>query len=203
MAKPLVFQFGDQELAFALNKVDRSKLYGYKEVEALDDHGRPCQLATIAEDGCTVVASGGTGMGQLSADGLWCEKSQLKPIDLSGNEIPPVASSYSAPIKLFDTVSIDEYLSHNIRSVYQLETETKPDDLLRELQRGTIFAFPYSFRGGLEADAGFLLLNEEENLFLAVGSPTKVDFIGFQQTAVATDEEEGDDETDLMDFDMI
>ena len=55
MAKPLVFQFGDVELSFQLNKVDRSKLYGYKEVEVLDEKGRRCELATIADDGRTVA----------------------------------------------------------------------------------------------------------------------------------------------------
>lgn len=202
MAKPLVFQFGDRELSFTLLKVDRSKLYGYKEAEVLDDHGHRCELATIANDGRTVVAMGGTGLGQISADGLWCDKSQLKPIDLDGNEIKPVPSSFSAPVKLFEVASVDQYLQHNIRSIYQLETEDDTSELLGELKRGTIFSFPYSYRGGLEADAGFLLMNESGNIFLAVGSPTKVEFIGLQQTAVLVDEED-DEETDLMDFDMI
>ena len=39
--------------------------------------------------------------------------------------------------------------------------------------------------------------------FLAVGDPTKVEFIGLQQTAAAYDEDDEADETDLMDFDMI
>jgi hypothetical protein len=174
MAKPLVFQLGDKDLSFTLNKVDRSKLYGYKEVEVLDDHGRRCELATIANDGRTVVGVGGTGLGQVSADGLWSEKSQLKPIDLDGQEIKPVASSFSAPVKLFDTASIEQYLNHNIRSVYQLESADDTSELLLELKRGTIFSFPYSYRGGLEADAGFLLLSDDNHIFLAVGNPTKV-----------------------------
>jgi hypothetical protein len=55
----------------------------------------------------------------------------------------------------------------------------------------------------LEADAGFLLMGEGGNVFMAVGNPTNVDFLGLQQTAALADEEEGVDETDLMDFDMI
>ena len=208
MAKPLVFQLGDTDLAFAVDKVDRSKLYGYKEVEVLDETGRPCNLATLADDGRTVVGKGGTGLGYVSADGLWCEKSQLKPIDLEGNEIRPVASSFSAPIKLFETASVDDYLGHNIRLVYVLTAEDEqPEDALAaladELRRGTIFAFPYSYRGGLEADAGFLLMGDDGNIFLAVGNPTRVEFIGLQQTAPLTDEDDEAEEMDLMDFDMI
>jgi hypothetical protein len=203
VAKPLVFQWGDTDLSFTLAKIDRSKLYGYKEVEVLDEDGKRCELATLADDGRTVVGRGGTGMGYVDADGAWCEKSKLKPVDLDGEEIEPVASSFSVPIKLFETVTAEEYLSHNIRLVYQLDTEDETESLFDELRRGTIFSFPYSYRGGLEADAGFLLMGEDGNLFLAVGDPTNVEFIGLQQMAAMIAEEDEADETDLMDFDMI
>jgi len=203
MPKPLVFQLGENELAFSLQKVDRSKLYGYKEVEVLDEAGQPCELATLADDGRTVVGKGGTGLGYLSADGTWCDKADLRPIDLEGNEIQPVASSFSAPIQLFETASVDDYFNHNIRLVYLLATNDEHDDLKKELQRGTIFSFPYSYRGGLEADAAFLLMGDDGNIFLAVGNPTSVEFIGLQQAAPVIVEEDEADEMDLMDFDMI
>lgn len=204
MAKPLVFQWGDSDVSFTLNKVDRSKLYGFKDVEVLDENGNPCELATLADDGKTVVGRGGTGLGYIDADGRWADKSDLKPVDLEGNEIEPVPSSFAAAIKLFDTATFDEYLQNNIRLVYQLESEDETEDLRDELARGTIFSFPYSFRGGLEADAGFLLMGEDENIFLAVGSPTNIEFLGLQQAAAVVEDEEGEaDETDLMDFDMI
>lgn len=203
MAKPLVFQFGDRDLSLYLYKVDRAKLYGYKEVEALDDKGGQCDLATLASDGQTVVGRGGTGMGYVSGSGEWCDKSELKPIDLDGNEITPVASSYSGPIKLFDTVKADEFLSHNIRSIYRLQTDDEIDDLREELERGTIFSFPYSYRGGLEADAAFLLKGQDGNLFLTVGQPTKIEFLGIQPSISVIDAMDDDNETDLMDFDMI
>ncbi|MEM0927562.1 MAG: hypothetical protein AAGJ83_16065, partial [Planctomycetota bacterium] len=181
MPKPLVFLWGDRELAFTLSKVDRSKLYGYKELEVLDENGTACELATLADDGCTVVGRGGTGLGYLDADGCWCDKSDLTPIDIDGNEIEPVDSSFHEPIKLFETVTAETYLGHNIRLVYHLETEEIDAELLSELKLGTIFSFPYSYRGGLEADAGFLLLDSEDHLFLAVGNPTQADMIGMRQ----------------------
>jgi hypothetical protein len=202
VAKPIVFQFGDREIAFTLNKIDRSKLYGYKEMEVLAEDGQRCELATLADDGCTVVSRGGAGIGQLSADGLWCEKQTLKPIDQDGQEIKPVPSSFSAPIRLFDTASCTEYLNHNIRLVYHVATDDDIDDLMVELRKGTLFAFPYSYRGGLAADAGFLVLGEEDKVFLVVGNPTRLEFIGLQQPAVV-EEEEAEEEEESMDFDMI
>ncbi len=55
----------------------------------LDEHGDKCEMATLAEDGHTIIGRGGTGIGYLSADGLWCDKSELQPVDLSGVPIQP------------------------------------------------------------------------------------------------------------------
>lgn len=107
MAKPLVFQFGGKEVSFQMNKVDRSKLYGFKELEVLDEKKRPCELATLSGDGQTVVGRGGTGLAYNSSDGLWCNKGELTPVDIEGNEIEPVKSSFNAPNPLGEEVSID------------------------------------------------------------------------------------------------
>lgn len=95
---------------------------------------------------------------------------------------------------MFDTATFDEYLRHNIRLVYQLSTDKDLTDLIAELSRGTVFRFSYSYRGGLEADAGFLLQGEDGNVYLAVGSPTRVEFIGLQQVT-ATGPGEADEPT--------
>ena len=104
MAKPLVFQLGESKISFAMIKVDRSKLYGFKEIEALDEADEKCDLATLAGDGCTLIGRGGTGLGWLDADGSWCDKSQLTPIDKDGREIEPVPSSFGAPRELAGAV---------------------------------------------------------------------------------------------------
>lgn len=203
VAKPIVFRFGDRDLSFTMTKVDRSKLYGYKETEVLAEDGQRCELATLADDGSTVVGRGGTGIGQLSAAGLWCDKQTLRPVDQDGKGIQPVPSSFSAPIRLFETASVGDYLNHNIRLVYHVTSEDVLDDLVAELKKGTLFAFPYSYRGGLAADAGFLLMGEEDKIFMLVGNPTKLEFIGLQQLAVVDEADEEDEEADEMDFDMI
>ncbi len=204
MAKPLVFQFGGRDLAFTLNKIDRSKLYGYKELDVVAEDGQHCELATLADDGCTVVGRGGTGIGQLTADGLWADKKKLKPIDVEGKPIVPVPASNTAPIPLLQKNGFVDYLNHNIRMVYHLISADEVGDLVEELKNGTLFSFPYSYRGGLVADAGFLLLGEDGDIFLAVGTPADLEFIGLQQSAaVVEDEAVEDDESDDMDFDMI
>lgn len=203
MAKPLVFTFNGVQMPFALSKVERSDLYGFIEIETLDERGRKCTLATLADDGRSVIASGGTCLATLSAEGSWVEKKTLVPTDNQGNRITPCQSSYAAPCPLEKTVSIEEYLSHDVRAAYQISSEAEVGPLLDELKKGTIFQFPYSFRGGLEPDAGFLLMAADGTPFFAVGSPTKLEFVGFDQSAAIVEDEQGSEEEDSMDFGMM
>jgi hypothetical protein len=114
-----------------------------------------------------------------------------------------VPSSYAAPVPLTAKVSVDEYLSHNVRSVYQVSSEVDLGPLLAELKKGVIFNFPYSFRGGLEPDAGFLLMAADGTVFVAVGTPTKLEFVGFEQVAAVTEEETEGAEEEEIDFSMM
>ncbi len=208
MAKPLIFQLGEQDIALNLNKVDRSKLYGFKELDVVDENDEPCELATLADDGRTLIGRGGTGLCWLDTDGRWRNQAELKPVDANGDEMRPVPSSFNAPIRLFDTATPEQLLDHNIRLVYSLSTPDGNDialELVKELERGTIFMFPYSYRGGLEADTAFLLANEEGEVMLAVGSSIHPSFIGIQAAVPVEEEGESadDGDEDSMDFDMI
>ncbi len=204
MARSLVFQLDGREFSLSPEKVDRTKLYGSIDVEALDSKERKCQLATLADDGRTIVGQGGSSFATLTPDGLWMEKSQLKPVNSEGKPITPVPSTYSAPVALTKKATIDEYLSHNIKGVYVLRSEGDFSPLIEELKKGAIFSFPYSFRGGLEADVGFLLAGQDGTPFMAVGQPMRVHFVGLEQAAVLTEEESGaESDDDAVDFDMM
>jgi len=163
--RSIEFDYGGQPIEFEMHKVDRTKLYGFKVLEVLDENGAPCELTTLADDGKTLIGKGGTGIGYLTADGDWCEKGDLKPVDLEGKPITPVKSSFSAPIPLAKEISIEEYLNHNFRLIYLLELKEENPKLVEQLKSGTIFKFGYSFRGGLEADAGVMLMNDDDEIF--------------------------------------
>jgi hypothetical protein len=201
MAKPLVVQLGGVDFPLHLARVERADLYGYAETEALDGQGRKCVSATLADDGQTIVAPGGSAFASLTPEGAWVEKSQLKAVDLEGKAITAVGSSFAAPVPLGKVASPEEYLSHNVRSVYQITSEADLGPLLAELKKGVIFNFPYSYRGGLEPDAGFLLMAADGTIFLAVGNPTKLEFVGLDQAGAA--EEEGGEESEEIDFGMM
>jgi hypothetical protein len=203
MAKPLVLRVDGQEFPLELTKVDRSDLYGYIETEALDSKGRRCLSATLADDGQTLVGPGGSAFACLSPEGRWLEKSALKAVDAEGKALAPVPSSYSAPVDVTRTASIDEFLTYNIRSAYQVGAADGADlgPLAGRLKGGEILTFPYSYRGGLEPDTGFLLLAADGTPFLCIGNATKLEFVGFDQPVAA--EEEPGEETEEIDFGMM
>jgi hypothetical protein len=204
MARPLVLQFGGKDLPFQIEKVARDDLYGYVEIETVDDKGRPCRAAKLASDGRSIILSGGTAVGCISSTGDWLERKSLTPVDADNQPITPVTSSFSAPVALEETVTIDEFLSHNIVSVYQITCETDFGDLTKELQAGKIFRFPFSFRGGLEADAAFLLQSADGTPFLMIGHATKFEFVGFEQpTGIDNPFDEGEPEDESLDFSMM
>jgi hypothetical protein len=126
-------------------------------------------------------------------------------VDFDGNEIKPVESSFNQPNPLSRKVTIDEFLNFNIRYSYILNCETELDPkLLDELGNGAIYAFPFSYRGGLEPDTAFLLKGTDDTIWMLVGKETEIDFIGYEQTAAVEDtEEEIEDDDDLMDFGMM
>lgn len=205
MAKPLVVELRGQSFDLQLEKVDRTKLYGFVEAEVQDEAGRPCEVGTLTGDGHSIVGRGGSAIAYLSPDGLWRKKTDLRPVDPAGQPIPPVRSTFDAPVSLDRTATIDEYLSHNIHLIYRLTSEQEPAELRDELKKGTIFQFPFSYRGGIEASAGFLLQAADGNIFLCVGSPTKIEFIGLKTAAPVPTEEPGADadEEDLLDFSIV
>jgi len=205
MPRKLIFNFDGETLSFEMNKVDRSRLYGFKDLEVLDENGAVCELATLADDGKTLIGKGGTGIGYLTADGNWSNKEELRPVNVEGDPIEPVASSFAAPIELKTETTVDDYLNHNIRLVYVLTVTGDAERLRKNLKDGAIYCFDYSYRGGLVADHGFLLMNESEEIFFLVGESTNVDYVGLQQTAAVTPVDGEDDEAadSLMDFGMI
>jgi len=205
MAKPLTVELQGQSLNLTLEKIDRTKLYGYVETEVLDEAGKRCELATLTGDGHSIVGKGGTALAYLSQDGLWRKKAELKPVDIHGKVIPPVKSTFDAPVKLERKASVDEYLSHNIHLIYRLTPDGEHPALMAELRGGAIFQFPFSYRGGVEASAGFLLVGADGNLFLCVGMPTALEFVGLKASAAVVGDEEaaGADEEEALDFSLV
>jgi hypothetical protein len=174
------------------------------EIEARDESGQLCHLATLADDGQTLIPPGGVALAYLSPNGMWREKSKLRAIDPDGKPLPTVESSFKGVTELARRVTADEYLSHNIRLAYELEPVNGPvpPELLEELRRGAIYTFPFSYRGGLESDSGFLLADPSGQPWMTVGKAAPIVFTGFDEPEglAATDEAEPVEEEAELEF---
>ena len=198
MARNLVFKIKGAEFAAAPVKVDRSKLYGWTELKALDDDGRECRMVSMDETGTFIIPKGGLGLGILSPDGEWVERSSLKAVKLDGSAAAPVPSSFNAPIELKNTVDAETFLDHRIVAVYQLD-ETGADFL--NAVGEDIYSFTYSYRDSFKGDAAFLLTSGN-TLFMLVGQEAEFEMLGLTQAEVIDDDDSEGEEEDSGDLDF-
>lgn len=205
MPRSLKFKFGNSEFALELNKVDRSKLYGSVDVETRDHEGNRCNLATLANDGKTLIPYGGTAFGYVNDEGEWVERSELSPVDLSGEPLTLLPSSFDLTIELSDKIPIDDFLNHSMRLCYALGGEEEIDpELLKSLTQGDIYRFDFLYREGVSADPAFILATDDAQVWMMVGRPSSIDFVGLDQAAVSFVAEEDEDESaDEFDFEML
>lgn len=205
MARALEFTFESQSFRCGIEKVDREALYGRVDVETYDRDGSRCQVATLAADGRTLITSGGTGLGYMSTDGRWIERSELVPVNASGHRLNTLPSSFDHPLELGVTVSSERFLDHTVRSAYMLLPQEAgvPTKLAASLDAGAIFRIDFSWRGGVNADPAFVLKGGDGTTWLLVGAENAIDFVGFTQAAALDDEVAETPSSDDLDFEMM
>ena len=200
MARNLTITLGTSTYAVAPVKVERSKLYGSTEMRVTTIDGHTCHVAGINGDGITIVDPGCTKTGMITEDGLWMERDELRAVKADGSEVPEVESSFNCTILPTGKATMEDLLSINVTSVYQL---TGYDTLgLVEAVGDEIYTFPFSYRGGYEHSPAFLLATDSA-LFIVVGTPAALDFIGIDESGVLDDEIDDNDFEDELDFSMM
>ena len=210
MPRSLEFTYGKQSFAREIVKVDRTKLYGSVETETVDADGNACKLLTLASDGKTLIPYGGTAFSYVNPDGEWVDRGDLQPVDMEGEPLKELPSSFDAPTPVAEEVSIETFFDHNVRLVYRLEGETPlPAKMKKKLESGAIFRIPFSYRGGVDPDIAFLLLGERGSLWMLVAQDSAIGFIGLEETAlcgrdkIEDDDDEDEAEGDGLSFDML
>ncbi len=205
MARLLEFQFQGHAFKCGVDKVDREALYGRVDVETHDRNGSRCEIATLAADGRTLITSGGTAMGYMTADGRWIDRSELSPVDVGGNRLNTMPSSFDHAHDLELRASPERFLDHSIRSAYLLVPDEggMPETFSAELEGGAIFKFDFSWRGGVSADPAFVLKGGDGAVWLLVGAENAIDFIGFTEAKALEPDAEDAPAGDDLDFEMM
>ena len=205
MARELIFQAQGKDYQANPTLIDRKKLYGWTENLAFDDHGNECKLVSMDESGTLIIPKGGIGLGILSPDGKWIQRSQLKAVNNENESVTLIPSSYSVPIELKNKVSYEEFLDHSITSFYQLDNI---DNELIEWIGDDIYRFEYCYRDSYEGKPAFLLVSEDaeknKQLFMMIGIPNNFEMLSINQSEVIEEEVNIDEEdSEEIDFSMF
>lgn len=203
MARNLVLSLDGKEFEVVLKRIDRDDLYGKVEVEAFDEKGRPATLKVLASDGKTLIEKGGTALEVINKKGDSIDRAELVPIDIDGNEIKRVESSFSGPNVLKKAKS-DDYLGLVVKSVYLLD-QTEESDLQYlhdHLSAKQMFSFPFSYRGGLEHDAAYVL-GDGKDAFMVVGREGNIEYLKLNQVGALSSNEEQEISADDLSFDLL
>ncbi len=207
MARSLTFTLGKSSFNCTIHKVDRTKLYGSRSIETLDMDGNKCELATLLDDGKTLVPYGGTASGYINPDGEWVCRADITPVDYDGKKLKKVPSSFDAGMPLDEEVSAEEFLDHSIRLTYALQSDDMDKGFLKTIKAGTIFKTSFSYRGGVDPDPAFVMQGEGETIWLLIGAENRVAYSKLEQAAVIESTAEKDEgaETsgDELDFGML
>ena len=201
MARKLLFQIPKSKKSFtvALIKVDRKKIYGDTSIEAFDEDGNLCEIVSIANDGQTLFGKGGIAFAVQNENGEFVNKSELIPITSDGEAIDEVGSSFDNPIEITEKATVEDYLSHQVKSVYFLEDVENFDVLNELLKNGDIYKFPFSYRKGIIVDTAYLLANEAGTPFMIITTLSDFEYLSFKDSSTL-DEEPDFEEESLFDF---
>ena len=198
MAKDLIFSLAGGEYAVAPVKLERKKIYGWSDIVATNKAGEVCESAYLLADAALLVPSGGYKQGTVDETGRWIEKSELKPYDAEGNEMPNYASSFDAPIELGATATMEEFLDNDWEAVYQL---SNPE--LATAVGDKIFKFEFTYRAGINHNDGYIM-NTPGGLFLFAGDKQEFQMVALADETVIDDNEEVvEEEIDDLDFSMF
>ncbi len=211
MARSLTFTFGKTSFDCTLHKVDRSKLYGSRSIETLDMDGNKCTLATLLDDGKTLLPYGGTASGYINPDGEWVCRKDIKAVDFNGKPLKKVPSSFDTGISLHEKVTVEEFLNHSIRLSYALTSKDEENGMhkafIKSMKKGDIYKTSFSYRGSIDPDPAFVMQGEDETIWLLIASRNEIEFSALEQAGVIAATEEQDEgaesSADELDFGML
>jgi len=202
MAREITFKIGQKEYKASPVKVNRKKLYGWAELTAVGDDGQPCELMTADESGKYIIPLGGTGIGILTENGKWVERSELQTVDENGKKAKLYESSFNTVNLLKGKVTPEEYLDYSITDFYELSEVS--GDFIKTV--GTnIYMFEYTYNDSYDPSPAFIMV-ANNTLFLLIGVKNIYEMLCFGDCETIDENhddnllDEGDEDIDFSMF---
>jgi len=199
LARKVKFNINDTLLESGIVKVDRAKLYGSTKKIVRDMKGNECVLSNLY-NGDRILPKGSISQVLLDNKGLFVSRSSLVGFNSSNKKVDKVNSIFSIDNNC-EKVDLDEFLSVNVKSIYQLTIEEGDQEKWNILfANDEIYHFVFNYREDYEGDDAYIITNGS-NLFITVG--TKNDFEFLEQNNIVIDDEEDEEIDDELDFSMF
>ena len=199
MPRKVKFNFNDTLLESGIVKVDRSKLYGSSKKVVRDIKGNECVLSNLY-NGDRILPKGSISQVLLDHEGMFVSRSALVGFNSNNEKVEKVSSIFSIDNKC-KKVDLDEFLSVNVKSIYQLAIEEGDQEKWNILfANDEIYHFLFNYREDYEGDDAYLISNGKD-LFITVGK--KNDFEFLEQSNIVIDDEEEEEIDDELDFSMF
>ena len=204
MGKNIHFVIEGKSWSAGISKVDRNKVYGHVEEIISDSNGELCSVASILEDGQTIIVSGATALKTVDSENKEISKDAIKTVNLDGTDAVLVPSSYDTDAVLTPG-TLDDLFNLEITAVYQLvwEDEAAKLDLIAYLGTNKVLKFVFNYRADYEgADA--VLITAQNQVFALTGKFLEFQFLENKQVIVLEDTDaDATVEEDSMDFGML
>jgi len=199
MARKLTLIMDGEPIELALNKLDRDKLYGYKETIAVDGQDVPLKKEYLDEWGSVLIDQ--TGTGYLDESRRWQTRDELVQVDETDHELALYPSTFDEAVPLEERISMRDFLDYEISTVYQLDGYAVEGLAEKLSAHDGLFCFSFNYRAGYQPKTAFLNPTEE-GLFMMVGSPIDADYL-VKPMLVELDAEGDEDDDDDLDFSMM
>lgn len=201
MAKTISIKCGGIEYDVAPVKIERSKIYGWSQIQAVTPEGGVCSQGGVNNDGITLVGPGCTKPALLTTDGRWMTREDLLAYNPDGTTAQFISSSFDKGIELIAKATPEELLNLNVTAVYQL-IGPKMQELINTVGEN-IYRCTFSYRGGYEAYDAFVIA-VDGLLFIISGKSSIYEPIGISQEGVLdNDFDLNFDEDTELDFSMM
>lgn len=204
MGKNLHFVIEGKSWSAGISKVDRNKVYGHVEEVISDSNGELCTVASILDDGQTIIVSGATALKTVNSDNREVSKDTIKTVNLDGTDAVLVPSSYDNDAVLTPG-TLDDLFNLEITTVYQLvwDDEAAKLDLISYLSTNKVLKFVFNYRADYEgADA--VLITAQNQVFALTGKFLEFKFLENKQIIITEESEsEANVEEEAMDFGML
>tara|TARA_B100000614_G_C14557055_1_gene495883 strand:+ start:2279 stop:2881 length:603 start_codon:yes stop_codon:yes gene_type:complete len=200
MGRPIKFNLSGVSLEAEITKVDRSKLYGTSTRVVYDENGEECSLSDLYQ-GSAILPKGSISQTLLDSKGNYVSRSDLIGFNNLNQKVEKVSSIYSGENNC-KKVTIDEFISANVKSIYQLNIENgNLENWKKCFLNDEIYCFIFNYREDYEGDDAYILYNGS-NFFIIVGKQNSYEYLKLNTISIDVEDEDSTQDDDL-DFSMF